>query len=35
MQKDINFCKEERRINREMAFDETVILGDKAVILMN
>ena len=31
----INVWKEERRINREMAFDETDILGGKAVILMN
>ena len=35
MQNDINVWKEERRINREMAFDETDILGGKAVILMN
>ena len=35
MQNDINVWKEERRINREMAFDETDILGGKAVILLN
>ena len=35
MTTDINVWKEERRINREMAFDETDILGGKAVILMN
>ena len=35
MTTDISVWKEERRINREMAFDETDILGGKAVILMN
>ena len=35
MTTDINVWREERRINREMAFDETEISGGKAVILMN
>ena len=35
MTTDINVWKEERRINREMALEETDILGGKAVILVN